>query len=43
LYGGSVSTKNIKEIFSAKSVDGVLIGGASLDVEEFTKICNEKL
>ena len=40
LYGGSVNSKNAKDILSATCVDGVLIGGASLDVKEFTKICN---
>ena len=40
IYGGSVNSKNAKEILTAKNVDGLLIGGASLDAEEFTKICN---
>ena len=31
LYGGSVSEKNVKNICSLKNVDGVLVGGASLD------------
>ena len=43
LYGGSVNLKNAKEILSAPHVDGVLIGGASLDTKEFTKICNLKI
>ena len=43
LYGGSVNSKNAKEILSAPYVDGVLIGGASLDTKEFTKICNLKI
>lgn len=43
LYGGSVNLKNAKEILSAPYVDGVLIGGASLDTKEFTKICNLKI
>tara|TARA_B100001778_G_scaffold329895_1_gene331560 strand:- start:428 stop:1171 length:744 start_codon:yes stop_codon:yes gene_type:complete len=43
LYGGSVNSKNAKDILSASCVDGVLIGGASLDVKEFTKICNLKI
>jgi len=43
LYGGSVSLKNAQDILSARYVDGVLIGGASLDAEEFTKICNLKI
>ena len=43
LYGGSVNSKNANDILSAPYVDGVLIGGASLDVEEFTTICNLKI
>ena len=43
LYGGSVNSKNIKEILRAPYVDGVLIGGASLDAKKFTKICNLKI
>ena len=38
LYGGSVNSKNSKEIFSLKNVDGGLIGGASLIASEFCKI-----
>ena len=43
LYGGSVNSKNAKEILSTPHVDGVLIGGASLDVKEFTEIGNLKI
>jgi triosephosphate isomerase len=39
LYGGSVKSSNIASIMSQPDVDGALIGGASLDAEEFTKIC----
>ena len=38
LYGGSVKPSNAKEIFSKKDVDGGLIGGASLNVEDFAEI-----
>ena len=38
LYGGSVKPANAEEIFSKKDVDGGLIGGASLKVEDFTAI-----
>ena len=38
LYGGSVKSTNSKEILNLNSVDGVLIGGASLEVDEFNKI-----
>jgi len=39
LYGGSVKAANAREIFSMPDVDGGLIGGASLVVDEFLKIC----
>ena len=35
LYGGSVKPANIKEIISIENVDGVLVGGACLDVDSF--------
>ena len=38
LYGGSVKSANSKEITELSHVDGCLIGGASLKVEEFNKI-----
>ncbi len=34
LYGGSVSSTNITEIFALENVDGVLVGGACLDVDQ---------
>jgi triosephosphate isomerase len=40
LYGGSVNSKNASEILSLSEVGGVLVGGASLQVEEFSKIIN---
>ena len=40
LYGGSVKPNNAKEIFSMADVDGGLIGGASLNAEEFIAIVN---
>ena len=39
LYGGSVSGKNVHEILKPAIVGGVLVGGASLKVDDFTKIC----
>lgn len=39
LYGGSVKGSNAKELFSQKDVDGGLIGGASLNPEDFLSIC----
>ena len=38
LYGGSVKPNNAKEIFSQPDVDGGLIGGAALKIEDFSKI-----
>lgn len=38
LYGGSVNAKNAKEILSLNNVDGALVGGASLQISEFSKI-----
>ena len=38
LYGGSVKASLIKELMACPDVDGVLVGGASLDPEEFAKI-----
>lgn len=38
LYGGSVKSSNIVEIMREVDVDGVLVGGASLDPEEFARI-----
>jgi len=38
LYGGSVKSSNAKEIFAQPDVDGGLVGGASLNAEEFVKI-----
>ncbi len=38
LYGGSVTPENIKSIMTIENVDGVLVGGASLDPIKFAKI-----
>ena len=38
LYGGSVKSSNCKNILSQENVDGVLVGGASIDINEFNKI-----
>ena len=40
LYGGSVKPANAQEIFSKPDVDGGLIGGASLNAEDFFAIVN---
>ncbi|SDH19798.1 triosephosphate isomerase [Lentzea fradiae] len=39
LYGGSVKSSNIGELIQQKDVDGALVGGASLQADEFTKLC----
>ena len=41
VYGGSVNLANCKEIYSSDKVDGLLIGGASLDSNTFTNIYNK--
>ncbi len=42
LYGGSVKSSNAKELFEMSDIDGGLVGGASLKVDEFSKIVNYK-
>jgi len=39
LYGGSVKGANANELFAQQDIDGALVGGASLDAEEFLTIC----
>lgn len=43
LYGGSVTPDNIKDLMKKPNIDGVLVGGASLDPEKFFKICSIKV
>ena len=38
LYGGSVKPANVKELVAKKDIDGVLVGGASLDPASLTEI-----
>lgn len=40
LYGGSVNKENIDEIINTDHVDGVLVGGASLKVDDWERILN---
>lgn len=40
LYGGSCKGENAKDLFAQKDIDGGLIGGASLNAEEFCQISN---
>ncbi len=39
LYGGSVKASNAEQLFAIPDIDGALLGGASLDADEFLKIC----
>ncbi|MFC6094089.1 triose-phosphate isomerase [Saccharothrix sp. BKS2] len=39
LYGGSVKSGSIAELVAQKDVDGALVGGASLNADEFAKLC----
>src|SRR5438105_7873630 len=39
LHGGSVKPENAADLMSQPDVDGALVGGASLDVDSFTAIC----
>ena len=42
-YGGSVKATNIDEIMGMSDIDGVLVGGASLDPEGFARIVNYRI
>jgi triosephosphate isomerase len=39
LYGGSVSAKNAADLLAQDEIDGVLVGGASLDADSWITIC----
>ena len=39
LYGGSVKAHNAQQLFALCDIDGALLGGASLDADEFLAIC----
>ncbi len=39
-YGGSVKPANIDELMAMSDIDGVLVGGASLDPDSFARIAN---
>jgi len=41
IYGGSVKSDNISSLIAARDIDGVLVGGASLEVESFASIINQ--
>jgi triosephosphate isomerase (TIM) len=40
LYGGSVKPDNAADLLAQPDIDGALVGGASLELESFTAICN---
>jgi len=40
LYGGSVNSSNVKDFLSHEEIHGVLVGGASVNKNEFVKILN---
>ena len=39
LYGGSVNGENAADLFAQENIDGALVGGASLKVDDFLRIC----
>ncbi|MFT7184945.1 MAG: triosephosphate isomerase [Pseudohongiellaceae bacterium] len=41
LYGGSVNAENAETLFAQEDIDGALVGGASLQVEAFSRICEQ--
>ncbi len=38
IYGGSIDSKNVKSFADIENIDGLLVGGASLDAQEFYKV-----
>jgi len=40
IYGGSVNSKNAADLFKEPDIDGGLIGGASLQAQDFSDICH---
>ena len=41
-YGGSVKASNVSELMACEHIDGALVGGASLTLEQFLPIINVK-
>ncbi len=39
-YGGSVKPANVRELMSMENIDGALVGGASLNIDDFAAIAN---
>lgn len=42
-YGGSVNEKNVKDLMAMPDIDGCLVGGASLNAINFSKIVGFEL
>jgi len=40
IYGGSVNSKNAVQLFASESLDGVLVGRSSINIDEFSQICS---
>ena len=43
LYGGSMKSDNVAAIMAGPDVDGGLVGGASLDPDEFVSVCRYRM
>jgi triosephosphate isomerase len=43
LYGGSVNAGNVRDLMAKKHIDGALVGGASLDPDQFAAIVRYRL
>jgi len=43
LYGGSVSKDSVDGLIAQPDIDGALVGGASLDAENFGRIINHEV
>jgi len=41
IYGGSIDSKSVKDFVNLENMDGLLVGGASLEADEFYKIAKE--
>jgi triosephosphate isomerase len=41
IYGGSIDSKNIRDFVEKETIEGVLVGGASLKADEFVKMIKE--
>lgn len=43
VYGGSITSKNVKDFAKLSMIDGLLVGGASLNAAEFSKVAKAML